>query len=221
MNSAKGSGGKGGRGRYGDSGSFPPSAASSSLRLSKLVSGEAAQPTHREGLLMRTMVNHPWLIDDWSETIAGLSLQNKGLSRLRDAILEIHALSCPLDRTRLRDQLKSFGQDRTLALLEQAATHRGDRFAEADAPRETVELGWRHICALHGRQVELRREIEAAEQAWHRDQTDASYARLRDLNHRLNETDGKEAIIEGYAAASGEWPRSRRVAPSASPRHPL
>jgi DNA primase len=196
-------GGRGGNNRYGG-GQAAPAAASSSLRLSKLVSDETAQPAHREGLLMRTIVNHPWLMDDWSETIAELFLQNKGLSRLRDAILEIHALSCPLDRTQLRDQLKSFGLDRTLALLEQGATHRGDRFAEADAPRETVELGWRHICALHGRQVELRREIEAAQQAWHRDQTDASYARLRDLNHRLNETAGKEAMIEGYAAANGE-----------------
>ena len=153
---------------------------------------------------MRTMVNHPWLIDDWSETIAQLVLENKGFARLRDAILEVHALSCPLDRIELRDQLKSFGHGRALALLEQTATHRGDRFAEADAPHETVELGWRHTCALHGRQVELGREIKAAEKAWHADQTDAAFARLRDLNQRLNETDGREAIIEGYGGNASD-----------------
>ena len=200
----RGAGGKGGKGVYHAGGLFGPPEASSSLRMSKMVSDEPAQASHRESLLLRTIVNHPWLIDDCSETIAELSLQNRGLSRLRDAILAVHALSCPLDRTQLRDQLRSFGQDRTLALLEQGATHRGDRFAEADAPRETVELGWRHICALHGRQIELRREIEAAEKAWHGDQTDAAYARLCDLNQRLNETDGKEAMIEGYATADGD-----------------
>jgi DNA primase len=170
----------------------------SSLRGSKLVADQIGQPTHREALILRVIVNHPWLIDDWSEAIAELDIPNKGLAGLRDAILQIHALSCPLDRSELRDQLRGFGHDRTVALLEQAATHKGDKFAEADAPRETVELGWQHLCALHARQVALSREIEAAQQSWHAEQTDEAFARLRDLNMRLNGTDGKEAIIEGY-----------------------
>ena len=190
--------GRGAGHRFGGGNAFEPSGPTSSLRGSRLVADGGAQSSHREALLMRTIVNHPWLIDDCSETIAGLSLNNKGLARLRDAILEVHALSCPLDRTVLHDQLKGFGHDRALALLDQIATHKGDRFAEADAPRETVELGWRHTFALHARQVEYGREIEAAERAWHADQTDAAYARLRDLNQRLSETEGKEAIIEGY-----------------------
>ena len=193
-------GGRGAGGRFGGSNPFEPSGPTPSLRESRLVSDSGVQPSHREALLLRTIVNHPWLIDDCSETIAGLSLHNKGLARLRDAILEVHALSCPLDRTTLHDQLRYLGHIKDLALLDQIATHRGDRFAEADAPRETVELGWRHTHALHARQVEFGREVEAAEQAWHADQTDAAYARLRDLNQRLSETEGKEAIIEGYGS---------------------
>ncbi len=116
----------------------PP--ASKLGRAAKPVSLSAA--SYREkACILRTIVNHPWLIDDWSETIAEMPLHNLAFARFRDTLLEIHALSCPLDRTLLRDQLRSFGQDRVLAQLEQGVTHRGDWFAEAEAAARDRRTG--------------------------------------------------------------------------------
>ena len=203
-------GGTGGRGGYAPKGvggrggawAMPPS-PTASLRQSRLVAPNTASAS-REALLVRTLLNHPWLIDDWSETIAALHFGNKALATLRDSILEAHALRCPLDRKELRDQLREFGHHRLLEQLEESSTYKGDRFAEADTPRDVVEVGWRHACALHEKQVEIGKEIEAAERAWLSEQSETTFARLRDLNQRLHEAGGKEAIIEGYGEGAGE-----------------
>ena len=63
-------------------------------------------------------------------------------------------------------------------------------------------LGWQHTCALHGVQVELKQQIRAAEAAWHAAQTEDTQARLRELVQRMSETDGREAVVEGYGASA-------------------
>ncbi len=71
--------------------------ASSSLRKSAMVASDSAGPTGREALLIRALLNHPWLIEEYAETIAGLTFTSSALSRLRDAILSAQALDNSLD----------------------------------------------------------------------------------------------------------------------------
>jgi DNA primase len=180
---------------------LPPS-ATSSLKQSRLVAGDRAQAPNREALLLRTLLNHPWLVDDHAELVAELPFSSRMLAELRDALLRAHAVKSPLDREELRDQLRSFGQDKALSLLDRTLTHRSDRFAEPSAPQDMVELGWRHTLALHELQVELRRKIAAAEQAWRAEESEEAYMRLRDLTRRLHEAEGREAQIDGYMGGS-------------------
>ena len=111
----------------------------------------------REALLLRTLVNHPWLIDDHAEEIAALSFSNPGFAGLRNALLTLTAAEKSLDSTTVRSQLKTLKFGRVVELVERAATHKSDKFAEPYAERADVERGWRHVLALHDRQNGLRK----------------------------------------------------------------
>jgi DNA primase len=148
----------------------------------------AAQAEHapaREALVIKTLLNHPWLIDEHSEEIAAMTLASAPLARLRDAILAHQAVDNNLDSTRLRSQLSVTGLGKVVDLVERSVTHRSDRFAEPDAPRAEVDVGWRHALALHERQVGLQKSLEAAVQAYHRDGSEDALARICEIQGLL------------------------------------
>lgn len=194
-------------------GSFPPGLgdgteranASNSLRKSALVAPDGSVvPPRREALLLKAVLNHPWLIEEEAETLADLPLTSSALSRLRDAILSAFAIDNLLDTESLRTHLNKSGVGGVLALVERAVSHKCDRFAEPEAGRTEVEDGWRHALALHERHVGLKRSLEAAEQAWHEDGSEASFARICDLKRQLELMSGPDTL--GPEAGSGHTP---------------
>ena len=139
----------------------------------------------REALLIKTLLNHPWLLDEHAEEIAAMALASAPLARLRDAMLGSQAVDNNLDSARLRTQLSVTGLGKVVDLVERSVTHRSDRFAEPDAPRAEVEVGWRHALALHERQVGLQKSLEAAVQAYHRDGSEDALARICEIQGLL------------------------------------
>jgi DNA primase len=168
--------------------------ASSSLRKSAMVASDSAGPTGREALLIRALLNHPWLIEEYAETIAGLTFTSSALSRLRDAILSAQALDNSLDTNALHSHLSKSGVGKVLTLVERTNTHKCDKFAEPQAGRTEVEDGWRHALAMHERHVGLKLSLEAAEQAWHEDRSEEAYARICELQHDLERLVGAETF---------------------------
>ena len=156
-----------------------PAAASPEL------SQQAERVPAREALIVATILNHPWLIEAHSEEISALSFRSEPAARLRDAILSVHAVENALDSMALRTQLNVSGLGRVIDLVERSVTHRSDRFAEPDAPRAEVEVGWRHTLALHERQVGLQKSLEAAVQAYHRDGSEDALARICEIQGLL------------------------------------
>ncbi|MEQ1719418.1 MAG: DNA primase [Hyphomicrobium sp.] len=152
-----------------------------SAELSGLTPG--APP--REALILKVILNHPWLIDDHSEELGGISFASRPLAALRDEILNVHATTNSLDSTTLRTQLSKTGVSKVVDLVERTITHRSDRFAEPEASATDVETGWRHVLALHQRQDSLERSLKAAEEAWYRDCTPEAEARLLDLKRQF------------------------------------
>lgn len=176
--------------------------ASSALKKSSLVSSDGALPPYREALLLRAMLNHPWLIEDYAEAIAALPLTSTALSRLRDEMLSAAALDISLDTGSLRSHLNKTSVGKALALLERALSHKCDKFAEPDAGRTEVEDGWRHALAMHERHVGLRRSLEAAEQAWHEDRSEASFARICELQRELEQLIGADTFDSGFGSSA-------------------
>ncbi|MGE0701304.1 MAG: DNA primase [Hyphomicrobiaceae bacterium] len=182
------------RSRQGPTGRAPRGEASP-IASNELVSHAQGAPP-REALLLRTLVNHPWLIAAEAEAIADLSFSDEGLMRLRDALLMTAMDESLLDTEKLSTHLSDLGLAPALALVQRAITHRGDKFAEPEADRAAVETGWHHAVALHAREA-LRRELAAAEQVWHDEGSEDAFARICELQGLLNTVDGAEPATDG------------------------
>jgi DNA primase len=180
-----------------------PIASTSSLRSSALVADDQSSPPYREALLLKVLLNHSWLIEEDAEAIAALPFTHRGFTRVRDAMLSLHAEQNCLDSTGLRTHLTVLGLAQILALVERAITHRGDKFAEPEADRAAVEAGWRHAVALHNTQVGVRRALMAAERAWHAEGSEEALARIRELQGLLGRGDGFETTIESSSQGTG------------------
>jgi len=183
------------RGRLG----LKPQAARRSSAHSELGRRTQTLPP-REVLILRTVLNHPWLVEEHAEEIAALPFDAPVLSTLRDAILSVHAHDNSLDSATLRSQLEKCLAEAVLESVSRAATHRSDRFAEPDAARAEVDVGWRHALVLHQRQVQLRSALEAAERGFHEDGSEQSLARILEIKRQLErlsapETDDGEAQL--------------------------
>lgn len=158
---------------------------SDALRSSAMVAGEAAAPSYREALLLLTLINHPWLIEDEAEDLNRMTLTSEPLQRLRNALLSALALDITLDRAELRTQLDVLGVGRIVELVERTITHRSDKFADPDADRAEVEAGWRHALAMHERHVDLRQSLAAAEREWQQDGNETALARICEIQRQI------------------------------------
>jgi DNA primase len=134
---------------------------------------------------VRTLLNHPWLLEARCEQVAELTLTAPPLVRLRDAMLALLGQNNTLERDGLRSQLTALGLEKVVAMTEKAITHRSDRFAEPEADAAEVEAGWRHSVALHERQVGLKRALAAAEHDWQSEPTEEAWNRIAEIQQQL------------------------------------
>jgi DNA primase len=178
--------------------SYVSDGQTAALAESPLVRSEGAASSlpHREILIVLTLINHPWLLDQYVEEIVAMHLQSTALQRLRDGILAAYSDQNPLDNDALRHQLKKLGYSGLLAQIEHAITHNSDWNTQPDASRDDVLIGWRHMLALH-RKSELKRELESARQAYEIEQSDENYLRLQDLSLQFLSVDGTEIVADG------------------------
>lgn len=174
----------------------PRPCASHSLRQSGMVGGDAARPSYREALLMRTLLNHPWLIEAEAERIATIELTSGALSRLRDALISALSGDISLDRTEIRSHLTDLGLDKVVDLIDRAITHKSDRFAEPEADEVEAEKGWRHTLALHEQQTGLRKALEAAEKAWNAEGSEDALSRIVEIKRQLSSSEDRLLLNE-------------------------
>ena len=163
----------------------PRPIASSSLRHSSLVAPLPGLPPYREALLMRALLNHPWLIETEIETISKLELTAPAMLKLRDALLMVVSDNISLDRSEVRTQLSKLGLDHLVELVERSNTHKSDRFADPETAAVEAEKGWRHTLALHAQQVGLQRALEAAERELDAEGSEDAWSRIVELKRQL------------------------------------
>ena len=150
-----------GRGAPGGLASAGLAHASESLKRSARAGGHGAALKPREALILLCLVNHPFLIDERAEEIAGLGFASQQASDLRDAILSAHAMEKTLDREALRSHLDRLGHGESLLRIGQLMLHRSDRFAEPDAEAHSVREGFDHVIALQQGRTGLSRPLGA------------------------------------------------------------
>jgi DNA primase len=150
------------------------------------------------------LINHPWLIEDHAERLAGIEFTASAAIELRDAVLAALVEQIPLDSAGIRNHLSRVGLSHVVALVERAITHRGDKFAEPEADKEAVETGWCHAVALHEKQVGLRRDLVVAEQRYLEELSEDAYERLLEIKALQNQVEDGETGREERAASPSE-----------------
>lgn len=108
----------------------------------------------------------------------------------------------------MRSDLEAGGLSHILQRVERAITTQAVWGAQVGAAREDVLSTWRQLVALHQKTHALLRERKDAEAALAEDSSEANLAWLQDIQARMAEADGTEALIEGFGELSGRFQRN-------------
>jgi len=153
--------------------------------------GEAPPPPRsparlRREILLRMLLQHPFLASEATEEIAEIDFPEPELDRLRREILQVEVLQPGLDASGLRQHLERCGFAATLdGLLSPSVDHAG--FLGRDGDDEAVRQGWLHVLRMIGE--ENRSERASAAEALARDPSDATWERFLALRGRQTEED--------------------------------
>jgi DNA primase len=190
------------------------------LAASPLHRGHRTAIPRREALILQAALNHPWLLHDRLEELAEAEFRHADTQRLKSALIDVLAHRFGRDageetghegdaeRTELVAELDRRGFTELLARVERSITTPSVWGARSDAAVGDVLLTWKQLLALHRQWHSLIRELKDAELALGQDNSEANYARLRDVKSRLSTLDGTEALIEGFGDESGRPTRS-------------
>ena len=192
----------------------PYQVASPHLANSPIMRGQRSAISRREALILQSLINHPWLLHDHLEEAAALELAHPEANKLRAAIIAAFAKdgghhSDPAGQSeKLRGDLEKSGFSEQLQRIGRALTTKDVWGAEPGAAQEDVLSTWHQLVALHRQSHSLLRELKDAEVALGQEANESNLGWLRDVQARLAEVDGLEALIEGFGESSGRFQRS-------------
>jgi DNA primase len=176
---------------------LPPRAS-----LKALASGPKWSPARRERAILLAIINHPRLLEEFSESFSELEFSRRELDRLRREIIDTAALEASLDAAALRDHLGRKGFGPLLKQIDAQFQRLEEWFVRPDAAAEDVRTGFRHMVELH-RKVALDRELKAAEAQLAEHPTDENLRKLNGILEQRASGRGQEAQIESFGEASG------------------
>ena len=198
----------------------PYVAASPQLAASPVHRGHRAAIQRREALILQATINHPWLLHDHLEELAAAEFRHADTQKLKGALIDVFAhhfaddfskeggADAKAERAALATELTRRGFAELLKRIERTITTPAVWGAGPQAAGADVLLTWKQLIALHRQWHSLTRELKDAETALGQDNTEANYARLRDVKAMLASIEGTEALIEGFGASSGRPVRS-------------
>jgi DNA primase len=178
------------------------------LATSSLHRGHRTSIPRREALILQSVLNHPWLLHDHMEELAGIEFRHNEAQRLKEALIDVFAHDEAIDAAGMAAELKGRGFGDLIGRVGQAITTQSVWGTRPGAAGDDVLLTWKQLLALHRQWHSLIRELKDAEQALGREDSEANYSWLRDVKARLSTIDGTEALIEGFGASSGRPARS-------------
>jgi DNA primase len=188
--------------------SEPYVVASAQLAASPVHRGHRAAIPLREALILQAVINHPWLLHDHLEELAGVEFRHAEAARVKSELIDIFAHGTASDGEAMIAELGRRGLTEVAARMHKAITTPSVWGAQPEAAPDDVVMTWKQLVALHRQWHSLIKELREAEQALGQETTEANYSWLQDVKARLAALDGTEALIEGFGASSGRPVRS-------------
>jgi DNA primase len=182
--------------------------ASAQLVASPVHRGYRAAIPRREALILQAVINHPWLLHEHLEGLAGVEFRHADTARVKSELIDIFAHGGAPDGEAMAAELQRRGLAEVAARIHKTITTSSVWGAQPDAAPEDVLTTWKQLVALHRQWHSLTKELRDAEQALGQDPTEANYSWLQDVKARLSVLDGTEALIEGFGTSSGRPVRS-------------
>jgi DNA primase len=177
--------------------------ASAQLASSPVHRGHRAAIPLREALILQAVINHPWLLHEHLEELAGVEFRHAEAARVKRELIDIFAHGGAPDGEAMAAELGRRGLSETAARIHRAITTPSVWGAKGDAAPDDALTTWRQLVALHRHWHSLIKELRDAEAALGQNATEANYSWLQDVKARLSVLDGTEALIEGFGASSG------------------
>src|SRR6266508_1274955 len=194
--------GRGGPDRFRPAGMLvggePYVVASRQLAASPVHRGHHAAIPRREALILQAVVNHPWLLHEHLEELAGVEFRHSEAAKVKGVVIDIFAHGGAPDREAMLAELERRGFTELAARIQKVITTPSVWGAGAEAAPEDVLMTWKQLVALHRQWHSLIKELKDAEQALGQESTEANYSWLQDVKARLSVIDGTEAMIEGF-----------------------
>ena len=188
--------------------------ASPQLATSPIHRGYRTSIPLREALILKAVLNHPWLLRDHLEDLAQLEFRHADAGRLKGVLIDIYAHDEGIDAPGLQAEVVTRGAGDLLERADRAVTTNSVwGLAPESAPADVVST-WKQLVALHRQWNSLIKELKDAELALAsqlesgQDASEANNSWLRDVKARLADLDGTEALIEGFGLSSGRAART-------------
>ena len=164
---------------------------------------QGAAAERRAGMIVLGILNHPELLHTFWVEFAGAELILSELDSVRTLILDSASSEESLETAALRTHLLSRGFGPILARLDRQAKNLNEWHLSPTAAPDDAGTGLRQMLALHHKAITLDRELKAAEAAFASDMNEENQSVVRTLRDQLMSLEGREAMIEGFGAASG------------------
>ncbi len=157
----------------------------------------------RETVIVMTVLRHPALLAEHFDAFAHVELTNRELDSLRSQILEIAAEDPHISTEGLDGRLDGAGFRELVERLDRHLREGGIWQASAGASEQDALDGWRQALALHHRARTLHKELKDAEAALASEPSEANHAHLVDIKNQIANSEGIEALIDGFGTSSG------------------
>ena len=207
---------------------FPPRSARHAGRRNQRLGQGATTPILRappspdglakrqEQLLLALLINHPFILEDYSESLAAMRLGHAQLDIVRQALVDLVALvqsrglqegeeSLPLhlDSALVECHLRDLGFDEVLSALQSPEVLLHGRFARPGASEEAAREGFSHVMALidersaEGSLAEMAEALGAVMDEPHQARLSAARAELQVGESRSLDSSRYAAVEEG------------------------
>ncbi len=119
--------------------------------------------THRrEQALLVAAINHPHILAEFAENLAGLRLSSPDLARLAQTLVDLISETPDLDSEALKGHLCEQGYSKVLEGLLSRQVYELERWVRPETPLSEVHPRWVHFLALHR---DKEAELETAQAA--------------------------------------------------------